>query len=784
MEKQFRYPGARPFTENDRKLFFGRDRDIELLTERVALEKLVVLFGKSGYGKTSLLQAGVLPRLRETERHRVISIRLNQPETNPLVQVIGQVKGELGAAPFLGERLDLEKELPDDLISLLWCYLKSLQAASPENPSVTLVFDPFEELFYLYQPHVESFGRALAAMLDPRPPKAVRRLIKDRIQAGGAGLSEDEIDGWFRPLNLKVLLSLRHDHLGSLDSFKQFVPFIFKHTYELKPLMGTQALEALEKPAALEGPYASPPFTYSAAALGKIVEVLKDPKTLRIETFQLQLVAQRAEEVIIGKAQANPELKQFELSSADLGNPELIFENHYQEIVSGLARKDQGRARWLVEKKLIVKDARVPLPQQVITEQYHVPALLLNALVEKRLLRSEVNSVGGTSFELSHDTLVGPIQKSARKRNQRLWRRRLQATALVALLLLLSVGSWGFYEKFRADGLQSELDSLKKSRPGLITTVPDNSQQEKVEALERENETQRIKLVTLQTQYDSIKSLKPETHIDTVYIRVNEPLPPFKDIDVTIPLNGYAEWLKKLNALKTRVLASPDAEYTRVAGAGGRSDTRAPAEWQFNPAEVHLLAVRINVDQGQRIFDARNYKAFYVLLIDGKAFEFLGGTGYFTHDGHVAFLAKGQHGLKLGSPRSDRKLVPVREGLRLIRDVDNTSSLTAEDISRGFIGEPGTDVAITWATGSNAITQPGQQLLFNQNYINPSGRIVSKSENGSNARLQDAYQVFTGMLWNQSQNQEIRYTLVDLTDFNTSAQQEIVREIDRLRTGL
>lgn len=783
MEKQYRYPGARPFTAADRALFFGREHDIGQLSELVALEKLVVLFGKSGYGKTSLLQAGVIPRLRETEQHRVVAIRLNQPETNPLVQVIEQLQAELGAAPFLGGQLNLATELPDDLISRLWCYLKSLQAASPDNPSITLVFDPFEELFNLYQPHVESFGRALAAMLDPRPPKALRRLIKDRLHGEGGGLTDPEVDAWFRPLNLKVLLAVRHDHLGSLDALKQFVPAIFKHTYELKPLMGMQALEALEKPAALEGAYASPPFTFSQVALDKIVRVLKDPKTLRIETFQLQLVAQRAEEVIIGKARAKPELKKLELAAEELGNPELIFENHYQEIVGGLPRKDQGKARWLVEKKLIIKDNRVPLPQQVITEQYHVPALLLNALVEKRLLRSELNSVGGTSFELSHDTLVGPIQKSARKRTQRLWRRRLQTGALIALLLLVATGSWGVYEKVRADGLESELNALKNAGTGTVPPTPDTGQQEKMATLELENEAQRKKLDTLQTSYDSLKALKPVIRIDTVYIRVNEPLAPLEDIEVTVPINGHAEWLKKLNALKARVIAGPDAEYARVADEGSTTDTRPPARWQFNGDEVHLLAVRINVEQGQRVFDARNYKAFFVLLIDGKAFEFLGGTGYFTHDGHLSFLSKGQHGLKLGSPRSDRKLVPVREGLRLIRDVDNSSSLSAEDIRRGFIGEPGTDVAITWATGSNAITRPGQQLIFNQNYLNPSGRIVSRSGSGTNAQRQDAFQVFTGMLWNLSQNQEIRYTLVDLTDFDASAQGAIIRDIERLRSG-
>ncbi len=71
MEEQYRYPGPRSFTENDRELFFGRNKEIRKLTELMVIEKLAVLFGKSGYGKTSLLQAGVIPRLEEKEVHQV-----------------------------------------------------------------------------------------------------------------------------------------------------------------------------------------------------------------------------------------------------------------------------------------------------------------------------------------------------------------------------------------------------------------------------------------------------------------------------------------------------------------------------------------------------------------------------------------------------------------------------------------------------------------------------------------------------------------------------------------
>ncbi|MCB0574552.1 MAG: hypothetical protein KDC61_08295, partial [Saprospiraceae bacterium] len=75
-----RYLGVQPFKTSDQDLFFGRNEDIENLHDFILLEKLVVLFGKSGYGKSSLLNAGIMPRLLDERqppafRFRPIEVR-------------------------------------------------------------------------------------------------------------------------------------------------------------------------------------------------------------------------------------------------------------------------------------------------------------------------------------------------------------------------------------------------------------------------------------------------------------------------------------------------------------------------------------------------------------------------------------------------------------------------------------------------------------------------------------------------------------------------------------
>lgn len=73
-------------SKSERKLkFCGRDNDIYDVTRLIDDNLLLIMYGKSGIGKTSLLNAGVFPKLR-LEQYLPVSIRLGTLEANASYQ--------------------------------------------------------------------------------------------------------------------------------------------------------------------------------------------------------------------------------------------------------------------------------------------------------------------------------------------------------------------------------------------------------------------------------------------------------------------------------------------------------------------------------------------------------------------------------------------------------------------------------------------------------------------------------------------------------------------------
>jgi hypothetical protein len=74
--------GLDSFSEETRQFFHGREDEIGELARRVQRKTLAILFGQSGLGKTSILRAGIVPRLRR-EGFCPVYVRIDYSRDSP-----------------------------------------------------------------------------------------------------------------------------------------------------------------------------------------------------------------------------------------------------------------------------------------------------------------------------------------------------------------------------------------------------------------------------------------------------------------------------------------------------------------------------------------------------------------------------------------------------------------------------------------------------------------------------------------------------------------------------
>lgn len=425
-EQLHRYPGIQPFSRDYRDVFFGRSSDIEGLYKYLNVNNLVVLYGKSGLGKSSLLNAGLIPTIEEKQQYKTIFIRFgsyNALNPTKLKNIFVQkIREDLpdGQDVFLPEWSNKEEELS------IWQHLKTLEWAYKDQEGVLIVLDQFEEVFTYPNGEVDDFGKEFSEVVNNRMPEAFRRKLYEMVEKDPTFLDKygDQVEFIDQPAPLKLLLGIRSDRLSLLDRFSIHLPNILKNTYNLNPLNLEQAKRAIIAPAAKTGSYISPTFTYERHFLDNILTYLSKDGTRPVETFLLQIICQHIEDKVTGMV-GDKTAPPLEVKQDDIGNLDSIARSYYVEVIqgkeqsSGLPRfveYEQLMVRHFIETNLIdpVHHNRISLDKTFV-EQKGLTDELLAKLVNARIIRQEPNTVSGISYELSHDTLIDPVLQSAQQ---------------------------------------------------------------------------------------------------------------------------------------------------------------------------------------------------------------------------------------------------------------------------------------------------------------------------------------------------------------------------------
>jgi tetratricopeptide (TPR) repeat protein len=192
MKSPFKFLDA--YTSDDRDVFFGRSTEIATLYDMVAKNRLILLYGQSGTGKTSLVQCGLASRFDATDwlpvpvrRHDDINLSLRL-QLQPFATV----------PPAAGLIECLEN-----------IYLESLRPPY-------LIFDQLEELFILGTPEEQDrFIQNIRAILDSSIP-------------------------------CRIILIVREEYLAHLYGFERIVPNLFDRRLRVEPVGMAKAQEILQ----------------------------------------------------------------------------------------------------------------------------------------------------------------------------------------------------------------------------------------------------------------------------------------------------------------------------------------------------------------------------------------------------------------------------------------------------------------------------------------------------------------------------------------------------------
>jgi WD40 repeat protein len=410
------YVGPQSFTEMDAPRFFGRERELHDLVNLVIAERIVLLYAPSGAGKTSLLQAGLIPVLRD-EGFRVLPlIRVNEPPDDTASAettnrfVVSTLRSLEKGRPE-EERIDLDS--PALASITLKQYLDRLprprgDGIDGDGPEYdVLIFDQFEEILTIEPTSL-----------------AVRKTRFEFFDQIAEALYDSQ--RW-------AVFTLREDYLAGLDPYRQPVPTRLANHFRLDLLKVQDAGRAITLP-----PQAAPPTTQAGAAPPHspftfteeaVASLLKDlggtsgegadqsaatqpDDALYIEPLHLQVVCARL------WSQARPEpgsvitVDQIEASDDVDSALRAYYDEHVAKIAESFPEVEQRDIRDWFEHGLILKEQGIR--GQVahgVKQSGGLDNHVVDALVEAKLVNRETR-LKATRYELAHDRLIGPVRSS------------------------------------------------------------------------------------------------------------------------------------------------------------------------------------------------------------------------------------------------------------------------------------------------------------------------------------------------------------------------------------
>jgi hypothetical protein len=403
VDAQHPWLGLVSFTEETRSYFHGREEEAAELGRRVQRKLLTILFGQSGLGKTSILQAGLVPRLRP-EGFCPVYVRVDYDSHSPspadqIKRAVFRATEAAGTWTQSGSAVSGET---------LWEFLHHrgdvLKDAAGRTLIPILIFDQFEEIFTLAQSddagrkRAQEFLADLADLVENRPPAA----LEDRID-------RDETDAAkfdFARADYRILISLREDYLAHLEGLKAQMPSVTQNRMRLARMTGPQAVAAVRAPA---------PQLVGEAVAEAVVRFVAggaDLARAEVEPSLLSLICRELNNARLAKGEAE--------ISADLlaGSRDTILSEFYART---LADQPAGVRIFIEDEMLTDSGFRESVAEERVRKGFAAAGAgpeAIAQLVDRRLLRVE-DRLDMRRVEITHDVLCSVIGASRAARRER-----------------------------------------------------------------------------------------------------------------------------------------------------------------------------------------------------------------------------------------------------------------------------------------------------------------------------------------------------------------------------
>ncbi|MCB9265906.1 MAG: ATP-binding protein [Lewinellaceae bacterium] len=457
MRSPFKFLDA--YTREDKGIFFGRTEEVDALQEMVAKNRLALIYGPSGAGKTSLVQCGLANRYHPTDWYPLF-IRRNEDINRSLEEALAN---------------GLEEQPPGDIAQAIEAlYVEYLRP-------VYLIFDQMEELLILGSEEEQQ------------------QFVKDiaRIQQA--------------QIPCRILFILREEYLAHLYNFEKAIPRLFTRRLRVEPMGRAGVREVITRSCAafnirFEDQEQNPEQAIDNLSRGKTgislpyLQVYLD--RLYKAAFKRTYQRDRQGEELPGLTFTTREIEELGAIENVLGQ----FLNEQQRLIQDRLKKEypnitDGFTQQVLDVFVTERGTKRPVPFEVagglITvddESYPFLASLppealttcLKALQASRILNDK-----GNSYELAHDSLAALIDE-ARTEEQR---RRNQAKKRIG----------NAYAEYRASGLllnRKQLigieEVLEELEPALTPEVKafikesyEQAEQQEQAALEEERQKRR-----------------------------------------------------------------------------------------------------------------------------------------------------------------------------------------------------------------------------------------------------------------------------------------------------